>query len=518
MESAVLERLRGEIDMDEIQFGGVRGAGVEHLLIEIWERILGGLEVPEVAVTLLGVDYEKAFNRMSHNECLRQLAILGASQASLDLVASFLYSRKMQARVGGQLSKQYNISSGSPQGSILGCYLYCITTQQLGKDLLDRGVYEETQAVHPSQGPPVEYGPAATSTPGQQHTRDAMLVPSTSSDSWDTGSGTEWLTAEEDFLLGSGPIFMTGRNRRILDSSSSSDQEVSGSAAEEAFTTVREENVDVFDFLVDIFKYVDDTTIVEAVDISGAIKHFTTAASRAMSKAKYTEVISNLLTDKASQIGMKVNCKKTQLLMVSAPNGFKNESYIRIGQEQIKSEDRMKLLGFVFGPEPNVRLHVEEIKSKFRARFWSLIHLRKSGFKGVELLKLFNVFVRPTIEYCSVVYHSLLTEGQSNELERMQKQAVKLAFGWEKSYQMLCAENQIETLRERRENYVNNFIKKTVASEWFGPLWYPLRDPTTHNLRDRRPFYETKARSTRYFNSPLAFLRIRANELAEDPN
>ena len=134
MESVVLARLRKEIAANEIQYGGVRGAGAEHLLIEVWERILGGLEVPDVAVTLLGLDYKKAFNRMSHDECLQQLAKLGASQTSVDLVASFLRERKMQAKVGSIISCQRNISSGSPQGSILGCFLYCITTQQLGKE------------------------------------------------------------------------------------------------------------------------------------------------------------------------------------------------------------------------------------------------------------------------------------------------------------------------------------------------------------------------------------------------
>ena len=109
MEGALLTRLRGEIEADGVQYGGVSGAGVEHLLIEVWERILGGLEVPNVVVTLLRVDYEKAFNRMCHNECLRQLARLGASQASIDLVASFLHNRQMQVRIGHTLSNTHKV-------------------------------------------------------------------------------------------------------------------------------------------------------------------------------------------------------------------------------------------------------------------------------------------------------------------------------------------------------------------------------------------------------------------------
>ena len=86
METELLYRLRCEIVPDEVQYGGMKRMGVEHLLVEVWERILGGLEVPGVGVSLLGIDYEKAFNRMDHNVCLQQLARLGASQVSIDLV------------------------------------------------------------------------------------------------------------------------------------------------------------------------------------------------------------------------------------------------------------------------------------------------------------------------------------------------------------------------------------------------------------------------------------------------
>lgn len=215
---------------------------------------------------------------------------------------------------------------------------------------------------------------------------------------------------------------------------------------------------------------------------------------------------------------MKINCKKTQLIMISPPNGYDNKSYITVGSERINSKSDLKLLGFVFGSEPNVSRHVEEIKKKFRSRFWSLIHLRRAGIKGSELLSLFNVFLRPVIEYCSIVYHSMLTAGQSDELERLQKQVIKLAFGWDRNYAAVCAEQDISTLKERRENHLDHFIHKSIQSERFGELWFPRRELATHNIRDRKPFKETKARTARYFNSPLSYMRRRANQLYAEYN
>ena len=137
MEGFILSRLREEIEADPDQYGGVKGTGVEHLLLQVWERILGGLEIPEVAITMLGIDYQKAFNRMCHNQCLTQLAKLGASQFCIDVIYSFLSGRCMQTRIGTRMSSTRPVASGSPQGSILGCFLYCVTTQQLGRGMMD---------------------------------------------------------------------------------------------------------------------------------------------------------------------------------------------------------------------------------------------------------------------------------------------------------------------------------------------------------------------------------------------
>ena len=521
LESILLKRLREEIPADMDQFGGVKGSSVEHMLVEVWERILSGLEIPDVAVTLLGIDYEKAFNRMGHNECLLQLAKLGASQFSIDLVSSFLTRRVMRSRIGSITSSPRLISAGSPQGSILGCFLYCVTTQQLGSRLIEPGelggarirVTEEqaSEAVDSESDLGLTN---QTSTPvrslqlRQLSFQDEELQEEEGSPqvgAEDDGQSIQ----EEDSCLGPNARFLGGRPGRILDSSS----EISEISSSDSFRTAHNNSVDIFDFLVDVFKYVDDTTIVEAVDIGDARKHFTTGQSRADSKARYTELVAGKITERADEIGMRVNCKKTQLLMVSPPNGFDNRAFINIQGQRIETANELKLLGFVFGTEPNVSAHVNSIKKKFRARFWSLIHLRRSGFVGDELMKLYNALVRPVIEFCCVIYHPLLTKCQANDIERMQKQVVKLAYGWDYSYQEICAVKSIDTLEERRINYIDNFVRKALNNTRFNSAWFPLRDVDTHNIRDRKIYSETRTRTTRYYNSPLSYMRRRANHI-----
>ena len=107
----------------------------------------------------------------------------------------------------------------------------------------------------------------------------------------------------------------------------------------------------------------------------------------------------------------------------------------------------------------------------------------------------------------------MLTTAQSQTIERMQKQVIKLAFGWEKSYSAYCEEQRIQTLEERRKECIDRFVAKSVNNERFMEDWFPLREIEGPDIRGRRIFKETCARTSRYYNSPLAFMRRRANDI-----
>ena len=131
LEGALLEQLRRELAPNPNQYGGLKACGAEHMLVNVWDASLRAMDNGKDAVVLLGVDFQKAFNRMEYTACLGQLERLGASQGSLAMVHSFLKGRKMKLRLGTQTSSAVDILRGSPQGSVMGCALYCATTQSL---------------------------------------------------------------------------------------------------------------------------------------------------------------------------------------------------------------------------------------------------------------------------------------------------------------------------------------------------------------------------------------------------
>ena len=78
-EAYVLTWAMEEITLKNNQFGGVKGCSTSHMLITIWQEILDNCEDYRAATVLTAIDYAKAFNRVSYQQCLLALKRKGAS-------------------------------------------------------------------------------------------------------------------------------------------------------------------------------------------------------------------------------------------------------------------------------------------------------------------------------------------------------------------------------------------------------------------------------------------------------
>ena len=433
LEGEVLVKLRNDLDPDPNQYGGIPKCGVEHMLVDLWDKILGALEGGTNAAVLLGVDYEKAFNRMRHDVCLEQLSKLGASPGSIALVRAFLEDRRMTITIDGHTAQPFPITRGSPQGSVLGCLLYCITTQLLTKDLR-----------RCDGGGEVRFFP-------------------------------QWSSDEEGINFWE---------------EAANDRQPSA------------------------FLYVDDTTLFDAVPLGDASRHYTTDATKETFESLALEGDFERLSNRAKDIGMRINSKKTQLLVISSNNGCLT-SAVMAGTtgDEIGSVESMKLVGFTFGTAPNAGRHVEEIEAQYKRKKWMLYHLRDAGIREKQLYRLYCCYVRSSIEYCSAVYHALLNRGQEERLESIHRHALRICFGTNRQIEEIMTENGIETLSEKRKRRCDSFVTKAVHNDRFKDRWFPKRETVPWALRERREIQEIRADTERRFNSPLAYMRRRANDM-----
>ena len=474
LESILLDDLRREIPIDKCQYGGIKGCSVDHLLVDAWDAILRALDGGGHAV-MLGIDYQKAFNRLDHRECLRQLQKLGASPSSLALVRSFLAGRCVRVRLSdGTLSSPRILNGGSPQGSILGCLLYCLTTQQINKDLL------------PDRLPPPQLPPPPTNT---------------SPASPESTLGSHASESPEGFRLLSPDSSTSPITPEVPDG---------GDAMGEMPDRVEEGATGLV-----FFKYVDDTTTIETVPGERAIKHYSSTTPREEIFPHLTAAMLEAILRRTEEIGMIVNCKKTQMICISLDNGCITSARIACDTgDNIECTNNMKLLGYMFDETPTANAQFDYIRKKFRGRFWSIIHLKRSGISGMQLFKLYTVFVRPLIESNCVIYDSMLTKYQSDQIELMQKRVLRLCFGSNTHYNDSCSTFAISKLKARRTEAVRKFVAKNMVNQRFSEKWFKPRPADENNLRNRRPYIEDKARTRRFQKSPLLTMQRIANDIA----
>lgn len=97
-------------------------------------------------VNIMAIDFHKAFNRMNHASCLEALEKLGAERHVTQMIAAFLHNRRMTVKINDAFSEPRLVNGGAPQGSILACFLFCATVNDMiepppREDLSDSGSF-----------------------------------------------------------------------------------------------------------------------------------------------------------------------------------------------------------------------------------------------------------------------------------------------------------------------------------------------------------------------------------------
>ena len=133
------------------------------------------------------------------------------------------------------------------------------------------------------------------------------------------------------------------------------------------------------------------------------------------------------------------------------------------------------------------------------------LHRAKKFTNNIEdLKKIYMLQVRSKLDQSAVVWHSGLTVKDRNDLERVQKAALRLILG-EKyiSYRNALNVMKIESLEMRRQNLCLKFAKQCTRNEKLRDM-FP-KNKKHHNMEKRsgEKFVVRKAFTERYRRSAI---------------
>ena len=129
--------------------------------------------------------------------------------------------------------------------------------------------------------------------------------------------------------------------------------------------------------------------------------------------------------------------------MTSIPN-------INIDGIDVEQVDHATLLGVTISHDLSLNRHVENIVKKAGKRLYMLCQLKSAGISQSDLVTVYLSVVRPVLEYACPVWHTNLQQYLSDNIETIQKRALRCIFRGASYNEILC-NVVLQTLKDRRD-------------------------------------------------------------------
>ena len=156
--------------------------------------------------------------------------------------------------------------------------------------------------------------------------------------------------------------------------------------------------------------------------------------------------------------------------------------------------------------------NTREICKKAFSRVPMLSKLKYAGIIRDDLLDIYKLFIRPMAEYCSVVFHTSLTQKQIKKIELIQSTCLKIILGSDfENYDSAMKLCSLSSLEERRSARMLNFALKCTQDKFNNAIF-----PLNINPNNRESFQVNFARTSKYFNSSVPQCQRMLNEFVNN--
>ena len=221
----------------------------------------------------------------------------------------------------------------------------------------------------------------------------------------------------------------------------------------------------------------------------------------------------NKITEWTQENLMVLNEQKSKYIVFNRAMADFN-TRLTINQNVIDQVHAARLLGVIISDDLSFEKNTDDICKRAYARISMITKLKYVGVCVPDLIDIYTLFVRSLLEYCCVSWHSSLTQLLSNNIERVQRTALKVILGTDYTdYESSLEKCSLDTLFNRREKRCLTFGLRSIKHPKHSSM-FPLNDMQVnlHDIRSINKFKVNFARTGTYQKSSIPYIQNMLND------
>ena len=206
---------------------------------------------------------------------------------------------------------------------------------------------------------------------------------------------------------------------------------------------------------------------------------------------------------------MMLNTKKTKVMNFNYTNNFQFSSRLTMDNEVVETISETKLLDVLINDSLPWDSNTAYIVKRANSRMRLLRKLVEFSVPVKDLLTIYILYIRSVLEQSCQVWHSSLSLENLMDIERVQKNSLKIILKEEySSYEEALEKVDLESLVDRRNHLCQKFAKACLNNKNLESMFL-LNDI---EIRDRELYQVTFARTERLKKSAIPFMQRLLND------
>ena len=220
------------------------------------------------------------------------------------------------------------------------------------------------------------------------------------------------------------------------------------------------------------YKFVDDLTVLEIVNLltigltsynlkqhvaSDIPEHGQFIPAENLQSQTYL----NTINDWTKNQKMKINENKTKIMIFNPTRNYQFTTRIQLNNINVDVVKETKLLGTYISDDLKWDTNTTMLVKKANARLQLLRKVASFSSDKSDLKLIYTIFVRSILENSSTVWHNLISQENKDNLERVQKCAMKIILKNKyKDYQ--TALNKLELFSRKGEKIILENLQRKM--------------------------------------------------------